>query len=204
MIQKQEQENPKERRGLFMILLGVSILLNRSTAQSQNTTFNGKSVSSVSKSQLQQWTSQGKTFITAVSGLNIPTSGVDYPLLLIVNFSTNTRTVWLWENTIGATSLKNIDFKYWRNPVVTSSGTINPIYDTLHYFSTTTQMQAFTAPTVSNNGVLVDSFIIPGSGSADRKINFSKVLLPGTSLLVTGNSGSSNSPVDISYIWVEN
>lgn len=130
---------------------------------------------------------------------------IDNPILLVSNPSTSTKTLSLAIRIYGC-AVTNVScmFRVYVDPTVTSNGpsrTINPAYAGNSIY---TVAQAFTLPTVSSMGILMDSYIISQNSSGSPIVEPVVLQLPPNhKWLVTAAPSSNNRPVNISIKWTE-
>lgn len=129
-------------------------------------------------------------------------STAESPILLFVNLSTNTNSVFF---DIGeGNSLDNgvtTVFRAYTSPVVTSSGTALSILPT-YPLAAASQMQAFLNPTISGNGTLVFT-IATTSGRVVRELFQSRILTPGLKVLLTVEHSGNNKRSAVTLDWAE-
>ncbi len=97
----------------------------------------------------------------------------------------------------------NMIYRFYANPVVTSSGTPLTVGNNNTNFSTkTAQGQAFVDPIVSSNGALLLPVQVrdtPVFFETQRRF----ILSPGNSLLLTIETGGNNKDYALTVGWVE-
>lgn len=144
----------------------------------------------------------GQMFVVS-STPTLPTANIETPVLLLVNLSTNTKTVSLRDIAISAQGKSNTAWHLYLSPVVTSSGTaISPTNSNLGS-SNVAQLQTWLLPSVSSFGKLFRTFVSGVNNSFIFTFNFSVIIPPGNSILFTGTPPSNNVSVGIDVSWSE-
>jgi hypothetical protein len=143
---------------------------------------------------------EGKYFIAWTTG-TIGTGEVD--AWLFVNRSTNTVSAYLEFMDLSVlTSGAIVTVRAYRNAVVTSSGTAVTIFPGKLGGTSVSQMQVYKAPTISSRGTLV--YVRGGENGTNRfYFNQSRIVPPGATFILTGQSSSANTSVPLSVEWVE-
>lgn len=133
-------------------------------------------------------------------------NSAENPLFLFVNPSTGTKAAFLDNHRISlaGTNLGNgsAEFRIYRSPVVTSSGTALGIFPGDVNSGAVSQMQAFVSPTASSFGTLVYSATSAG-GTIVMPLNQSRIFRPGTKFLVTIDNPANNFSDDYDIEWSE-
>ena len=136
----------------------------------------------------------------------LATPGANYNLLLIVNLSTNTLSIYPWRIVFDVdVATAQVSYKIYKDPVVTSSGTYA---DSLNmYFggvaaSTSAVAQIYTGPSVSSVGTQFDAFSASGAESLIVERKFEMVIGPGSTVLMRANPNVA-SQITTTYKWVE-
>lgn len=167
---------------------------------SSNTIFNAWPIVSV---PLLRYLSQNGQMFVVSSTPTLPTANIETPVLLLVNLSTNTKTVSLRDIAISAQGKSNTAWHLYLSPVVTSSGTaISPTNSNLGS-SNVAQLQTWLLPSVSSFGKLFRTFVSGVNNSFIFTFNFSVIIPPGNSILFTGTPPSNNVSVGIDVSWSE-
>lgn len=143
---------------------------------------------------------------TVGTSINMTSSGTDNPILLLKNPITNTTKLWIYSVSLGLIVANNAaNFLLWSDPTVTANGTIFTPHNNNIGGTGSSAMQAFTIPTVTANGNEQGNFFYgQNSNSINYVANLSVAVLPGHSLLLTGNPiNSNNRAASITVTWVE-
>ena len=165
---------------------------------------NSTSVFSVGMDREAYETESGKMFSFAVE-FNLPSNGTETDAILFVNLSTNTVKMRVWKISQDIiTSARNATFRIYTNPVVSSSGTAQGIYNRLIGSSGLSQARAFAGPTISSRGSLAASSS-GGQNSNTLYIEMAStfILPPGNKILITGTPDGNNTAVSIGALWAE-
>lgn len=143
------------------------------------------------------------TYYSVTTGILTIAGTSETPFAMIVNLTTNTLRAY-FDSFIGAslTNNTNTAFRIYRQPVVTSSGTLLSIFPGSGAVFTNSQMQAYSNPTVSSNGKLTYVFSV-FNGSIRIPLFQSRVLPPGGRFLVTAQNSANNRDVALSTEWSE-
>jgi len=129
-------------------------------------------------------------------------STVEIGLLWIVNLSTNTRNLTLDAIFLNSPDNIGINYRFYINPVVTSSGTLLLIGNNNTAFAPNPAgAQAFQEPTTTSFGIKL--LELTTSDSLIFEANQRLILVPGTSLLVTGVATGANRDYGVTIGWVE-
>lgn len=201
------------QNGAYTVTPGTGIW---STSGSTNTVYQGgapwtvtisssANTAGITNGRLNVDTSLGDipTFAGNTEAVSAATSGSDNPILLIVNPSTSTLKLKLLNRVYSiATTNRAASFELSLDPVVTSSGSAQPI--TAIGTSTSSVAQFYTLPTVSSNGNLVDDFT-EGQNTQAQFIPDNKdiTIKAGHTALVAVDPSANSTLVTISFKWTE-
>lgn len=145
----------------------------------------------------------GRMFVVNTGTVNVTPANSDLPVLLLVNLSTNTRTAKANRLFIGNRDTADAAlFRVWAAPVVTSSGTAIPIYNTAG-LAATSQMQAYRSPTISAASIALFEVIAGPESTLTLEPDMIYQLRPGSRLLFTANTLNNNNTVLLSVSWME-
>lgn len=144
---------------------------------------------------------------TVSTSINMTSSGVENPLLLITNPGANTKILYIYSLSLGLILANNAaDFELYASPTITTNGTLQtPQSNYVGGGAPASVMNIYTLPTVSSNGAeMGDFFYGQNQNSINFLANLSIAIKPGNSILLTGNPiNSNNRPANITLVWVE-
>jgi hypothetical protein len=142
---------------------------------------------------------------TVAAALNQVAAGIDNPILLLKNPSGSAKRFYLYRIDLGV-NMANVlsDVRLWYAPTVTANGSAITPKNNHIGGSGSSAAQVYTLPTCSSLGTLMRSIVVgQNTNSAVIEEEFSIVLEPNTSILVTGNPSSNNRPSELTVMWVE-
>jgi hypothetical protein len=144
---------------------------------------------------------------TVSTSINMTSSGVENPILLITNPGANTKILYIYSLSLGLILANNAaDFEIYADPTVTTNGTLQtPQSNYVGGGAPASVMNIYTLPTVSSNGTeMGDFFYGQNQNSINFLANLSIIIKPGHSILLTGNPiNSNNRPANVTLTWVE-
>jgi hypothetical protein len=149
----------------------------------------------------QRLKSQDEKYFIAFTTGTIGTSEAD--AWLFVNRSTNTVSAYLEFMDLSVlTSGAIVTVRAYRNAVVTSSGTPVSLFPGNLGGTSVSKMEVYKAPSISSRGTLV---YVRGGASGTNRFDFnqSRIVPPGATFILTGQSSSANTSVMVSMEWVE-
>lgn len=143
-------------------------------------------------------------YFQASSGSTSTGSVGETAYFYLKNDVANTKTVVISKFVLsGANSTGGITtYKFYMNPTVTVNGTAVTISGARQAGQNTASAAAYKLPTVSANGTLFSSVLVPYSTPAEVQKDFVRWIEPGNSLLVTSTQSvfGGNSGVDVEFI----
>lgn len=161
-------------------------------------------VDSVGRLQVVQ-NSPAQFFYAADYGnISAASAGVDNPILLIINPSTTTKKVKMASRIMGGVVINTqYTFRLFKNPVVTSSGTVVPITN-IGSSTDTAKAKVYALPTVSSKGSRIDSFPQGQNNNPIMSSDLGQIFInPGSSWLITADPSSNGRAVEVSLKWEE-
>lgn len=158
--------------------------------------------------ELTDYAKAGFAFTVVLIDGTVRANSAETAVLYLKNTSSKTMYIAAHLLTPGPTQGNWVNFNVYYNPTVTANGTSVSIVNLLAGSANASVMSAFTAPTVTSNGVLIDA--IPNSVSNSTAGPFSKRILtpyyiipPNNSILFTGVAKANNTPVYAVVDWFE-
>lgn len=142
---------------------------------------------------------------TVAGTVNMTSAGADNPLFLIRNPSGSGKDLYVYRSSYGVDIENNYaNFGLYYDPTITSVGTAHSIRLNRIGGTATSSMLVYTLPTLSSNGILIDTHEVASNGnSIDVLADFSIHLRPGKDLVITGDPKSNNRSAVITFTWVE-
>ena len=153
----------------------------------------------------------GNGYICSLNVLTIASSATETPVMYIVNPSSNSnqgasgQSLGLFLTTKKMSEASNVAsattiFKYYGNPTVTVNGSALTINSLRPALGTSSKMNAYKSPSVSDNGTFIAAFAVNYQQIDSQVLN---ILDPGTSTLITANSDTANTEIILELVWFE-
>lgn len=158
-------------------------------------------------------TYNGNSYVIASGAIDIATSGVETPILLLSNPASNfapsgaqgIRNVGCFQGLRKLSQATNVAsattiFKFYCNPVAPSPGSTATALNLRPSYGNNSQMLSYISPTIVSNGTYLASFAI-NYQEIDSSLMF--ILDPGYALLVTANTDTNSTSVIAELSWYE-
>jgi hypothetical protein len=137
-------------------------------------------------------------------GQSVPTTGTDNPLFLFVNPVGSGKDVIFYANNLTVQdSAGTCWFKFFFDPVVTSSGTSVPRRSTILGSGPSSSMEFYHTPTISDNGTSIDVQEIGPDTTVQRVGTSHFIIKPGHTILITGRPSVINMNISFHLRWSE-
>ncbi len=137
--------------------------------------------------------------------INMATASTDNPLILLRNPSGSGKRIMIWQLFVGV-NVTNVSalFKVFANPTVTANGTSQTVYSRKIGQALTPVGLVNTLSTVSSAGSQLQAFSLGQNTNAEPMVSeFSIMLEPNNSMLITGSPSSNNREAAVTVTWTE-
>ena len=153
--------------------------------------------------EVTEFVKNKKAFTITTDLVSVPTN-TEYPILLLKNPTTAEQRIMITHFKFGTDSsnVRSLVRVYF-NPTITADGTSVDIANT--YVETNqkaSDMQAFSQPTISDNGSVLNLDISP-SDSPSKGLNRLYFVEPGNEILITIENSSPNAKTFADIYWIE-
>lgn len=137
--------------------------------------------------------------------IEMATSDTDNPLLLITNPTSSGKTLYLYLITGGIGVENNYaHFKLWGQPTITSNGTSVTPRNRNIGSSTSSVVNVYELPTISDNGNLHEMKTYgQNNNSVNFEIDFALFVPENKSILITGSPKSNSRDATLTVVWAE-
>jgi hypothetical protein len=149
--------------------------------------------------------SSGAVFSVAVLNFSLATTGTENPILYMTNTSSNTVSAYIESSYCGInTANRQASFEVYTNPTVSANGTVVTPVNRAVGNSATSAMNVYKGPTITSNGSLISTIINAQNANSISIVDaYNLKILPGNSILITGNPGTNSTGIYISLTWSE-